>query len=506
MAHEMKVLLLNPLYRQSLEGRYERYFIRSGSRWPHSGVKLKETIPHYLPFPFSLAYAAAYLKQVFINPYVIDAVALNMPEDVLLQQIGRINPDAVFYEFTTLTIEQDLSLAKKIKKLTQARVIIGGAHAAYFASEIIPKHKEIDFIIRGDYEYVLVDLIQALEKKRPLEIAGVVSLVNEVIVDNGYPVDKDSSATLGVPLREIFPANDRPDPAIYWDGFCQYQPALQLQSSRGCKYSCSFCLNSRAGNHPAKYRVALPGQVCDEIISARERYGIREFYFDDDNFTQDMQHVDGIFQLMRERGQSIKWSAMASFSTLTPEIIHRLADYGCIGLKLGIESANSRVLQGVYKPVDLKNVPGIIYRCYRHRIKTHLTFSIGFLEETQEDINKTFFYARSLACDSIQVSIATPLPGTEFFEQAKRQNLLNNAPWASYDGKRISVIRSLSSDTQTLSKARKNFLRSWFIRKALSPGWWMAHLPIVLRSIAGIGFILCFKQLVAVFIDENKNS
>jgi len=502
----MRVLLLNPLYKQSVGKKYERYFIRSGSRWPHSGVKLRGVAPHYLPFPFSLAYAASCLKSSSFDVQAIDGVALNMSEEMLLQQIARINPKVIFYEFTTPTVDYDLYLAKKIKELINATVVIGGAHAAYFAPTIIQKHKSVDFVIRGDYEYVLADLMQTLERGQRTEIAGVVHLADGAIVDNGYPIDEEHSRNLRVPLRDIFPYNDRPNPTLYWDGFCQYRPALQVQSSRGCKYKCSFCLNSQQEGRPRQYRVASAQQICAEIEEAMQKYYIREVYFDDDNFTQDMQHVDSIFQSMQERKRRIKWSGMASFSSLTEEIVQRLASYGCIGLKLGIESGSNPVLRSITKSVDLKSVASIIARCRKCGIKTHLTFSIGFLDETLDDIKKTICYAQSLDADSIQVSIATPLPGTEFFEMAKARGLLTNATWENYDAKRTSVIYPLNFYKKTLGRIRKDFLRNWFLRKALSPSWLIAHIPIIFRTLRGIGLILFCKQLTAIFIDESKNS
>ncbi len=502
----MKVLLLNPLYLQPCGEKYERYFIRSGSRWPHSGVKLKGASAHYLPFPFSLGYAAACLKAASFEVLAFDAVALNMPQAVLLQQIAGIKPEVVFFEFTTITFSRDICLAKKIKELTGATIVIGGAHAAYFAAEIIREHKFIDFIIRGNYENILTQLMKTLEGQYPAEIAGVVHSVDGEVVDNGYPLDRDRFEELRLPLRDIFPSHDRPDPTVYWDGFCQLRPALQIQSSRGCKYRCSFCLNARQEGKSSRYQAACVQEVCDDIQTAVQKYQIREFYFDDDDFVQDLEHVDRIFELLRKRKQPIKWSGMASFSDLTHQTIQRLAGYGCIGLKLGIESANSQVLKGMHKAIDFKSVAGIITCCRRCGIKTQLTFSLGFLDEMPDDLKRTIAYARSLDADSIQVSIATPLPGTEFFEIAQANNRLTNADWEEYDAKRTSVIILSGFDRQTLGSIRRAFVRGWFIHKALSFTWWLRHLPIVLRTLKGWGPSFFFKQLTATYIDESKNS
>ncbi len=497
----MKVLLLNPLYRQPVSRRHERYFVRSGSRWPHSGVKLKGAIAHYLPFPFSLAYAAAYLKKASLDVRVIDAVALNLPEEKLLGQVASIRPELVFYELTTPTVDFDLSLAEKIKKASGARLAVGGPHADYFAAEILKEHQAIDFVIRGDYENILTDLAQSLANGSAGDVPGVVRLNRGSVVDNGCLLNEAGSGILPVPLRGIFPANDRPDPTVYWDGFCQYRPALQVQSSRGCEYGCSFCLGAKQKPR----RVAGLQQLCDDIQKGIREYSIREVYFDDDNFTQEMGHVDRIFKSLQERKLRIKWSGMASFSTLTPEIIQRLSGYGCIGLKLGIESASKQVLQSMHKPVDLNNVSGILAACRKYGIKTHLTFIIGFLNETFSDIKETVSYARSLDADSIQVSIATPMPGTEFFETAKSSGLLTQSGWRNYDAKRTSVIRPLGFNGKTLGRIRRDFLRDWYLRKLISPRWLKNHFPVIFRTLKGLGFIFFCKQLAAVFIDESKN-
>jgi len=111
----MKVLLINPSCKQDINKKYERYYIRSGSRWPHSGVKIKGTIPHYLPFPFFLAYSASLLKEAGFDVHVIDAIALDISEATLLERIEAIEPQLVFYEVTTPTIDYDL-LSQEDKK------------------------------------------------------------------------------------------------------------------------------------------------------------------------------------------------------------------------------------------------------------------------------------------------------------------------------------------------------------------------------------------------------
>src|SRR5512140_1740501 len=111
----MKIVLANPSCIRSIDDRYEKYYIRAGSRWPHSGVKRKGTIPHYLPFPFYLAYSAALLRHNGFAVETIDAVALDWPEESFLAMLREMQPALLFFEATTPTIDYDAALIRTIR-------------------------------------------------------------------------------------------------------------------------------------------------------------------------------------------------------------------------------------------------------------------------------------------------------------------------------------------------------------------------------------------------------
>lgn len=500
----MKALLLNPCYKQDIGRRYERYYIRSGSRWPHSGIKMKGTIPHYLPFPFFLAYSASLLKDAFFDVNVIDAIALDISEEKLLERIRIINPRFIFYEVTTLTIDYDLLLAKKIKKISDSTIILGGAHSSVFASQILMENESIDFILRGEYEWTLLELARCLDKGSYDFPLGLVFRYNGRIIDKGYP-SLESLDILPFPLRDIFPSNDNPNPTIYWDGFCQYVPAIQMQSSRGCAYRCYFCLWNQVIYNNGKYRTFSTKKVVDEMQQLIAKYMVKEIYFDDDDFTIDKNHILSICEEILQRNLKIKWSCMGDAVNLTDEVLRIMAKSGCIGVKFGIESGSERVLKNIGKPIDLKKIKDIIKSCRNYRVKIQATFTIGLLEETKEDINKTIRFANSLDVDSIQISIATPFPGTEFYRVTKEKGFLNKTDWRKYDGKVSGVICLPGLDKIKIENIRRGFFINWFLRRLLSPIWWLRHSYIMFRMANGLGISFLLKQLIGVINDEWKN-
>lgn len=496
----MKVLLANPFCTQSISNKYEKYFIRAGSRWPHSGVKKKGTIPHYLPFPFYLAYSAAMLKDSGFDVHTVDAVALDMPEESFLLLLSKENPDLVFFEVTTPTIDYDLKLVNKIKAiLPQVVIAIGGAHATTFANQLIAEHSSIDFIVKGEYELALNDLAISLRDKVCRPDRGIISK------GDCDQRNIESLENFPLPAYDMFPDISKPDPTVYWDGFCQLYPAIQMQSSRGCPNKCYFCLWNSVIYGQGKYRTIEPVQVVDQMEYLVAAYKVKEIYFDDDSFTSSRSHVVEICNELVRRSTGIKWSCMADVAGLDEQLLRIMSSSGCIGVKFGVESGSATVLKNIGKVVDLEKVRKIVSWCRKFNIKSHATFAIGLLDETEADTKQTLRFAQNLGADSIQISIATPFPGTRFYDVLHGRGGLVGKEWEVFDGK-ISAINSSSYPARgELETLRKRAMLVWFIKTVLVPSSLIHHLQIILRTVRGMGVRNFYRKLSSTLIDEFKN-
>jgi radical SAM superfamily enzyme YgiQ (UPF0313 family) len=499
----MKIILANPLFKNPIDKTLERYYIRSGSRWPHSGIKRKGTLPHYLPFPFSLAYAAGLLRNNGFDVVVIDAIALDIGEDDFVDMLKSERPDLVLFEATTPTIEKDVLLTQKIKQNVKTRVALCGAHATVFSRELLRSCPSIDFILRNEYEYSFLELAEHLrDKKKPHDVKGITYTDNSTVVFNDDAPLIDPLDTLPVPARELFPTNDKPNPAIYWDGFCQYRPAIQMHASRGCPYRCYFCMWNQIMYRCGKYRMFSATRVVDEIEDAMNKYNAREVYFDDDDFTISKQHVKDICSEIKKRELRIKWSCMGDAINLNEDILKTMAGSGCVGLKFGVESGSPRIVHTIGKPVNLARVKDVARLCARYGIKSHATFSIGLLGDDRDSIHETIQYAKELDVDTIQVSICTPYPGTEFFKRARDLNLIRTTDWEKYDGKITEVLEPQHLSWQEIEALKTKFLKEWSFTKITTPAWVMRQIKYLLRWIGGIGFTFFITQLIHVWIDE----
>jgi len=156
----MKILLANPPWRKG-----DFYGIRAGSRWPFM-VKIKdgEKIPGYLPMPFFLAYATAVLEKNNIDVLLIDSIALGQTDEEFFKQVKKYNPDIFLIETSTPSINTDINWINKVKDmLPRVKTILTGPHATVFAENLLKENKSVDFVLSGEYEYILLNLIKNLE-------------------------------------------------------------------------------------------------------------------------------------------------------------------------------------------------------------------------------------------------------------------------------------------------------------------------------------------------------
>jgi radical SAM superfamily enzyme YgiQ (UPF0313 family) len=284
------------------------------------------------------------------------------------------------------------------------------------------------------------------------------------------------------PLRDIFPSNDRPDINAYWDVFCQLRPAVQMQASRGCPYRCYFCLWNQVVYREGKYRTLSISRVVDEMEHIVNKYRAREIYIDDDDFTVNKKHVKGICREIQKRNLRINWSCMGNVANLDEETVYEMAAAGCIGIKFGVESASENVLKEIGKPVNLERVKNVVKWLKKYRIRSHATFTFGLLNETLDSMKKTLEFAKRLDTDSVQFSIATPYPGTKFYEILKKENMITELDWMNYDGSCRCVVNYPQLSSETIEKFYNKTFKKWLFYKLTDINWVVRQLGFLLRT------------------------
>ncbi len=468
----MKVLFANPAYRMDLGNGFERYFFCAGSRCPWSLIKPAADLPRYAMFPFFMGYAAALLEKDSFEVEALDAVPLNLSLDEFMQRAVQATPDMIVLEPATTSFVWVLGIASQLKRETAATIVLAGPHASVLAAGTLEENPFVDYILIGEYEHNLHALARALAGKTEIgTLQGIAWRSRENTIEvrpDPAPTDPDS---LPMPARHLFPAKGQTGMHYYHDGFCQNRPAVQLHSSRGCPFTCNFCLWTQTMYKPGRYRIRTATAVVDEMEYVAAHFGAKEVYFDDDTFTGSKSHVMGICEEILRRNLRIPWSVMGDAIKADEEMLYKMKEAGCIGIKFGMESGDPEILKNINKPLHLNRLESLLKVCTRLGMKTHVSVSFGHIGETEATLRRTMKYASKLDTDSIQFSLATPYPGTRFYAEVVAQGMLAATTWEDYDPTHNPIVQLPGVSREVLKHTESKAHGTWLRHKVLKPAW-----------------------------------
>ena len=452
----MKILLTNPPWVNTTE----HYGIRAGSRWPH--VRMKKEQLNYFPFPFFMAYACSLLKENGFDVRILDCIAEEIDDTGFFNFLETNCPDLVLLETSTPSIYNDLCLAEKIKKKTNCITVLCGQHATALPEEVLA-NTFVDYVLIGEYEEVLLNLVRRLEAGEDVrDLRGVGLRLDGVTVVNPRAdliMDLDA---LPYPERDSLPMRKYNDP------FCKHAPNVQMISSRGCPYKCIFCLEPHVWYGKPNYRIRSTEAVVREMEFLVKKYFAREIYFDDSSFSVNQDRVIKICDEILERNFSVSWSCMAD-ANLQENTLIKMKKAGCVAIKFGVESADPTILKNINKHINLKDVQRVVQLCRKIGLECHATYVFGLPGETKETISRTIDFAFALGSDTAQFSVALPYPGTEFYRIAKQNNWLTTDNYSKYNGCYDSIIRYPGLENDDIIKALHQCRKRVMIKIILNP-------------------------------------
>jgi len=311
--------------------------------------------------------------------------------------------------------------------------VLSGLHPSARPADCL-NHPNTDFVVIGEAEYTMLELVGTLEQgttKGFKKIRGIGYIKNgKTVITPPRPAIQDLDA-LPFPARHLLPME------AYFAAVKEIPPRGEISkpwtimlTSRGCPYNCVFCsVHVVMGR---KWRGRSPENVVDEIEQVVHTYRIKQIDFLDDNMTLNKKRMENICDLIVKRGLDIEWYTPNGIRAdgLDENLLTKMKASGCKKIRIAPESGVQRVVdQIIKKDLDLKKVENAVILSRKVGIKVGCFFIIGLIGETKEDILATIKYAyklRQLGADSFYFSYATPLYGTELYEQAKRGGFLRD--------------------------------------------------------------------------------
>lgn len=395
--------------------------LKAGSRWYNRTKKSVSNLRYY-PYPWFMGYATSLLKKNGFNVVLIDAIALEWTAEKTINYISELNPSYIICEPTWTSIVDDEQFLKNVGN--NIKKIAVGNYATNYPIKTLEQIK-VDYVVVGEYELSLLDFFKS---------NGMVLPKNFVTSEKLNYETPDLILDL-----DFFPFPERDDtPIKYYNEPSCYGKNIVMVSSRGCRLKCDFCnVESIYGKH--SYRTRSPKNVVDEIVFLQRNYDFDEIYFDDDNMVSRKSHIDGICREIVKRNINVHWLCMGD-GLVDDETLGLLAKSGCVTYKFGLEHFDEGVLKAIPKPLKKKRMIEIIEKCRELKIRSYVNLIIGLPGSTWEKDKRMIQEVIQANPDLVQFSIATPYPGTVFFNKSKIEGWLNNDDPKDFDATGKSVV------------------------------------------------------------------
>jgi len=414
--------------------------------------------------PIDLLYAASCFESAGCHVRLKDYPGEEHGWSRLESDIRDYRPDAILLSITTPSLDQDLKAAAVAKKITPSIMTLAkGAHFNIKARETLEDYPLLDAVLHGEYE----NTCRELGEGRPLaKINGLTWRSGENIIQNDPRAYEEHLDEFPFPARHLA-RNDlyiRPDTR---------ELQTTLVTNRGCPHTCIYCLAQQVSGSRNRYR--SEENVIAEIRECVDRFGIRNFLFRSDLFTQNRKWVIRLCQFIIEAGLGINWACNSRVDTLNPEVLGWMQKAGCWIVAMGVESGDQETLDRLDKKARVEDSYAAVRMLREAGIKSSVYLLMGLPWDTHDLIEQQLQFAKDLDPDFLEVFYVYPFPGTRLYEIAVEEGLVidGDIPKAAYadpsmPGKFLS--------TEEFSHLRKRILRKYYLR----PG-------VIGRTLKGIG-------------------
>ncbi len=432
----MKTLLLNP-------PSFEKFDGGAGARWP-----ARREIASYW-YPVWLAYPAGLIKE----SRLLDAP----PHGVSPEETVRIAMDFDFLVLFTSKVgfENDVKLAETIKDLKPSiKIAFVGPPVTIKPEEALNASPAIDFVARREFDYTVTEFAQG---KSLEEIDGVSFRKNGAIVHNpDRPLLQDLDS---LPFISEIYRRDL-DPTKYNIPFLKH-PYLSFYTARGCPARCIYCLWPQTfTGHP--WRTRSNENVVAEVKRALEIFPeVKEIFFDDDTWAWGKARVLDLCGYLKKL--KFTWSCNSRVHA-DYEMLKAMKEAGCRLLVVGFESGVQEVLDNMKKGITIEQSLTFMKNCKELGITVHGDFMIGLPGETKETIRRTLEFAQKLDPETIQVSVAHPFPGTEFYKYLEENGYLTDDDMVDELGHQLPNFEYPWLNRQEIVDAVEYFYGKYYFR------------------------------------------
>lgn len=424
--------------------------------------------------PTDLMYSAAATEKAGCECRLVDYPGERTGWAELERDIREFKPEILMLSITTPSLHKDVEAASVAKRIDPKILTVAkGAHFNQLDLEAMKLYPQLDCVIRGEYEETSAEI----GRGEPLEnIRGLTWRKSDGTIERNpnrpFIEDLDS-----IP----FPARHLTNNALYFRPDTMEMQAT-IVTNRGCPYNCVYCLAPITSGNKNRYRST--DNVLAELVECVETYGIRNFLFRSDLFTQNKQWVIELCRKIVDRGLNIEWASNSRVDSINAETLEWMKRAGCWIIAYGIETGNADMLLKIRKKATLDQARIALKLTRKAGIKSSIYFLAGLPWDTPETLEDNVKFCKELAPDFVEIFYTYPFPGTDLHKIALENGLIKpgEIPLDAYSN---PAMAGLYMTREELAKWRKKALR----RIYLDPRY-------ILRTLRGARSAREFQQYI----------
>ncbi len=381
--------------------------------------------------PLGLGFLAAVLENAGIEVKILDLVVSPYSKAVLESVLKEFQPRFVGATAVTMSFHNAIKVIKDVKEIDpEILTVMGGPHVSFCAKETMASYPELDFIVLGEGEETIIELVEASEKTRQYErIEGLAYRSNSDVLSTGMKkpcIDVDS---LPVPARHLIPLGR----------YRALNTSINMTTSRGCPFKCIFCVGRKMVGAKVRYRSAKA--VVDEL-ELLSKLNFSQINIADDLFTANKKHCINICDEILRRDLQIKWTSFARVDTVSKEVLKKMQAAGCDAVSFGLETANAEILKNIKKGITIPQVLEAVDMCNETGVTPSASFILGLPGETPETLKETLEFGEKIKKMGVLFGfhLLAPFPGTRVRDESDKYGIkILTDDWSEYHANRAIV-------------------------------------------------------------------
>lgn len=368
-----------------------------------------------------------YLNYHNIETVIKDCVAETLAlEDLLVMMEGESFDVAGITGFTYAAPHVFRTAEAIKKKFPNIKIVAGGIHATLLPDQTMDECPWIDYLVVGEGEEPLRQLVVAIEKGTDVEnIPNILYRHDDEVINSRRDLSSldltelpvNDYSLLNMKLYNVAPGNIR------------LKPAFSVSASRGCPFKCSFCAAGTIAGKKVRHKSI--DKLIQELRVLKNEHGAKGLMFTDSTFTIKKSWVMEFCERLASENLGLAWRASARADCADREILLAMKKAGCYRIGVGFESGVQKTLDFISKGIAVDQHSELARTAHDVGLELSGSFILGFPHETMKEVQETIEFAKSLKLRFCQFYVPMPFPGSKLHNDLKKW-IRSDVSWFDY--------------------------------------------------------------------------